>query len=106
MLFRNVQGRFINMMNIQIVYALPNNSTVIDFQVDEPTNVLQAIIKSNILSLCQIQLDEHLIGILGKRCELSEQVKDGDRIEIYRPLINDPKEIRRRKAALKNNDHR
>ncbi|MWN31488.1 RnfH family protein [Gilliamella sp. Pra-s65] len=91
------------MINIQVVYALPNNATVIDCNVDEQTNVLQAITKSNILSLCQIKLDEHLIGIYGKRCEPTQRVKAGDRIEIYRPLINDPKEIRRRKATQKNN---
>ncbi|WP_294610784.1 RnfH family protein [uncultured Gilliamella sp.] len=89
------------MISIQVVYALPNNSTIIDCEVDEQSNVLQAITKSNILSLCQIKLDDHLIGIYGKRCALTEWVKEGDRIEIYRPLINDPKEIRRRKAAQK-----
>ena len=89
------------MINIQVVYALPNQPTIIDCEVDEQTNILQAITKSNILSICQIKLDEHLVGIYGKRCELSEPVKDGDRIEIYRALINDPKEIRRKKAALK-----
>ncbi|SCB78672.1 hypothetical protein GA0061081_101293 [Gilliamella bombicola] len=90
------------MINIQVVYALPNNSTVIDCNVDEQTNVLQAITKSNILTICQIKLDEHLIGIYGKRCNLNELVKNGDRIELYRPLINDPKEIRRKKATQKN----
>jgi uncharacterized protein len=101
MRFRKEQGRYINMINIQVVYALPNQATIIDCSVDEQTNVLQAIAKSNILSICQIELDEHLVGIYGKRCELSEKVKDGDRIEIYRALINDPKEIRRKRAALK-----
>lgn len=99
--FHKGQGRYINMINIQVVYALPNQPTIIDCVVDEQTNILQAITKSNILSICQIKLDEHLVGIYGKRCELSEPVKDGDRIEIYRALINDPKEIRRKKAALK-----
>lgn len=101
--FLKEQGRYINMINIQVVYALPNQSTIIDCAVDEQTNVLQAITKSNILSICKIRLDEHLVGIYGKRCELNEQVKDGDRIEIYRALINDPKEIRRKKAVLKSN---
>ncbi|WP_334323110.1 RnfH family protein [Gilliamella apicola] len=89
------------MNSIQIVYALPNNPTIINCDVDEQMNVLQAITKSNILSICQIKLDEHLIGIYGKRCNLNDLVKNGDRIEIYRPLINDPKEIRRRRAAKK-----
>ena len=99
--FHKEQGRFIKMNSIQIVYALPNTPTIINCDVDEQTNVLQAITKSNILSICQIKLDEHLIGIYGKRCDLNDLVKNGDRIEIYRPLINDPKEIRRRRAAKK-----
>ncbi|SCB86118.1 hypothetical protein GA0061080_100690 [Gilliamella intestini] len=103
MRFQNEQGRFIKMIRIQIVYALPNNAIVIDCDVDEQTNVLQAITKSNILTICKIKLDDHLIGIYGKRCEPTQLVKNGDRIEIYRSLINDPKEIRRRKAAQKNN---
>jgi uncharacterized protein len=106
MRFHKEQGKYIKMINIQIVYALPNNVTVIDCEVDEKTNILQAIKKSNILSKCQIKLDENLVGIYGKRCDVNELVKNGDRIEIYRTLINDPKEIRRRKAAQKSNDER
>lgn len=90
------------MINVQVVYALPNQATLIDCSLDASSNILQAIIKSNILSVCQISLDNYTVGVYGKRCELTDLVKEGDRIEIYRPLINDPKEIRRKKAALKN----
>lgn len=89
------------MINIQVVYALPNNATIINCEVEDQSNILQAIKKSNILSLCHIALDNHFVGIYGKRCDLNDLVTNGDRIEIYRPLINDPKEIRRRKATQK-----
>ncbi len=101
MRFHKEQGRYIKMITIEVVYALPNNPTIIKCTVDKQTNVLQAITKSNILSICGIKLDENLVGIYGKRCQLTDQLNDGDRIEIYRTLINDPKEIRRARAALK-----
>lgn len=94
-------GKYINMINVQIVYALPGQATIIDCEVDDPCEVLNVITKSNILSLCKLNLSDHSIGIYGKLCQLTDFVKDGDRIEIYRSLINDPKEIRRKRAALR-----
>lgn len=93
----------INMINVQIVYALPHEQTVIACQIDEQATVLQAITQSHILTKCHISLADHSVGIYGRLCELTEPLKEGDRIEIYRPLINDPKEIRRKKAALRRN---
>lgn len=90
-----------HMLNIQIVYALPEKPTMVDCQVADGCDVLQAITQSNILSQCQINLTDHYVGIYGKLVELTQLVNNGDRIEIYRKLINDPKEIRRKRAALK-----
>ncbi|MDF7671289.1 RnfH family protein [Orbaceae bacterium ESL0721] len=89
------------MITVQIVYAKPDKQTIINYQVEAGSNILQAILKSNILAECQITLDDHKVGIYGNLCALTDEVKEGDRIEIYRPLINDPKEIRRRRAALR-----
>lgn len=86
------------MIDIQIVYALPENPTIIDFQVASGTDVQNAILDSKILETCQINLANHKIGIYGNLIELNHCLKDGDRIEIYRSLINDPKEIRRQRA--------
>lgn len=86
------------MIKIQVVYALPEKPTIIECKLPDSSDVLQAITASNILSDCHISLESHKVGIYGKLVELSQELRDGDRIEIYRPLINDPKEIRRRRA--------
>ena len=47
------------------------------------------------------RLEGHAFGIFGKRVELDRRLNDGDRVEIYRPLVLDPKEARRRRALKK-----
>ena len=47
----------------------------------------------------EIDLRENKVGIYSRPAKLTDQLKDGDRIEIYRPLLADPKEIRRKRAA-------
>jgi len=91
------------MINVQIVYALPENPIIIDCSVDNDCSVEQAITKSNILLLHHLSLDKHQIGIYGKPAALTDRLKEGDRIEIYRPLINDPKEIRRKRSIRQQN---
>ncbi|WP_392563040.1 RnfH family protein [Orbus sturtevantii] len=86
------------MINIQIVYALPENPMIIDCSVDNNCTVEQAIAQSNILQQHNLTLENHQIGIYGKPIALNDRLNDGDRIEIYRPLINDPKEIRRKRS--------
>ena len=72
-----------NQINIEIAYALPDRYYLKSFKVDEGTMIQTAILQSGIL----------------RPAKLTDQLKDGDRIEIYRPLLADPKEIRRKRAA-------
>ena len=59
-----------------------------------------AILQSGILQqFTEIDLRENKVGIYSRPAKLTDQLKDGDRIEIYRPLLADPKEIRRKRAA-------
>lgn len=46
----------------------------------------------------EIDLDRQPVGVFGRHCRLQDPLRDGDRVEIYRPLIADPKEMRRRRA--------
>nr|WP_230458782.1 RnfH family protein [Legionella pneumophila] len=62
--------------------------------------VEEALIKSNIYSICP-ETRELLVGVYGKRVSVDQVLKEGDRIEIYRPLILDPKEKRRKLAQFK-----
>ena len=59
-----------------------------------------AILQSGILQqFTEIDLRENKVGIYSRPAKLTDQLKDGERIEIYRPLLADPKEIRRKRAA-------
>ncbi|MDP4982789.1 RnfH family protein [Pseudoalteromonas tunicata] len=87
------------MINIEIVFALPDSATSLKLQVAEHTTVEEAISGSGILEKCpEIDADNLSVGIWNRTCKLHQQLQDGDRIEIYRPLIADPKDARRRRA--------
>ena len=87
-----------NQINIEIAYALPDRYYLKSFKVDEGTMIQTAILQSGILQQFT-DLRENKVGIYSRPAKLTDQLKDGDRIEIYRPLLADPKEIRRKRAA-------
>lgn len=87
------------MKSIDIVYALPDTATTVTFKTDDELTVEEVITQCGILEKCpEIDLTSLAVGIWNRTCKLNQAVKDGDRIEIYRPLIADPKEARRRRA--------
>lgn len=87
------------MLDIEVAYARPDQQYLIVLSVPEETTVETAIALSGILTLCpEIGQTELMLGIFGERCLPDQPVKSGDRIEIYRPLLMDPKESRRRRA--------
>ncbi|MEX4603611.1 RnfH family protein [Haemophilus influenzae] len=89
-----------NQINIEIAYALPERYYLKSFQVDEGISVQTAIMQSGILNqFPEIDLSTNKIGIFSRPTKLTDVLKEGDRIEIYRPLLADPKEIRRKRAA-------
>ncbi|MBB71025.1 MAG: RnfH family protein [Legionellales bacterium] len=82
-------------MNIEIVYALPDEQELLTLTVAAGTTVQQAIEASNILTKYpEIDLNENKVGIFSKLVSLDTVLRDKDRIEIYRPLTIDPKEAR------------
>ncbi|TCP95762.1 hypothetical protein EDC44_10743 [Cricetibacter osteomyelitidis] len=87
-------------ISIEIVYAYPERHYLKRFTLDEGTTVQAAIVQSGILQQFQeINLAENKVGIFSRPVKLTDTLNDGDRIEIYRPLLADPKEIRRKRAA-------
>ena len=87
-------------INIEIAYALSERYYLKPFKVDEGTMVQTAILHSGILQqFTEIDLRENKVGIFSRPAKLNDVLKEGDRIEIYRPLLADPKEIRRKRAA-------
>jgi putative ubiquitin-RnfH superfamily antitoxin RatB of RatAB toxin-antitoxin module len=84
---------------IEVVYGTPNRQELISLLIAAGANVEQAINESGILNeFTEIDLAINKVGIWNRVAKLSDVVKDLDRIEIYRPLIADPKEVRKRRA--------
>jgi putative ubiquitin-RnfH superfamily antitoxin RatB of RatAB toxin-antitoxin module len=91
-----------NEILVEIAYALPEEQVIISIKVPTIFNVQQAIEKSGIQKkFPSIDLSKNKVGIFGKKTTLDHTLNDRDRIEIYRPLILDPKEMRRKRAAKK-----
>ena len=89
-------------IDVEVAYATPKKQLIIPVKVSKGTNIKQAIEKSGIQKeFADIDLNINHVGIFGKKTTLNHVLVEKDRIEIYRPLIIDPKEQRRRKAADK-----
>ena len=87
-------------INIEVAYATPDEQIIKAINVDVGTTAEAALIQSGMLSrFSEIDLNDNKIGVFGKVIKKDAVLKSGDRIEIYRPLIADPKEIRRKRAA-------
>jgi putative ubiquitin-RnfH superfamily antitoxin RatB of RatAB toxin-antitoxin module len=90
-------------LKIEVVYALRDEQTLITLEVEEGATVAQAIERSGILSRHpDITLVRGRIGVFGKPVEPGTALHDGDRVEIYRALVADPKEARRRRVRTTN----
>ena len=86
-------------INIEAVYALPDEQTLFRQSVPEGATVAEAIQLCGILEKYpEIDLATNKLGIFGKLAKADTVLRDKDRIEIYRPLIADPKEVRRKRA--------
>lgn len=92
------------MIHVEVAYALPDEQKIIKINVHPETTVYEAIIQSKMHEYFpQIRIDTDPVGIFGRAVKNPKEVvlREGDRIEIYRPLLADPKEVRARKAAEK-----
>ncbi len=87
------------MFNIEVVYGLPNKQDSRRISVERLCTVIQAIELSDILAdHPEIDLGKNKVGVFGQLMALDHILQDGDRVEIYRPLIIDPKVARRLRA--------
>ncbi|MEL2241891.1 RnfH family protein [Leclercia adecarboxylata] len=84
---------------VEVAYALPEKQYLQRVTLEEGATVEEAIRASGLLTLRNdIDLAKNKVGIYSRPVKLADTVKDGDRVEIYRPLIADPKELRRQRA--------
>lgn len=90
----------IETINVEVAYALPEKQVILPVNVDAGTTIGGAIVQSGImLEFPDLDIEHADVGIFGKVAQMTTVLQDGDRVEIYRPLIADPKEVRRKRAA-------
>ncbi|MDF2181252.1 RnfH family protein [Neptuniibacter sp. CAU 1671] len=91
-------------MLVEVAYALPTEQRIIAVQVPDGATAYEAVMKSGIVEVFpQIDPDNDPMGIFGKAMKDPKEtvLSEGQRVEIYRPLIADPKEARAKRAAKK-----
>ena len=89
-----------NSMMVEVIYALPEEQILFNVALNVAVTVKDVILQSKILEeYSELDIDSMDVGLFGKATKMEQIVRDKDRIEIYRPLIADPKEVRKRKAA-------
>jgi len=87
------------MLNVEVCYALPDKQTLLSLNVEASATIEDIIHQSGILELHpEIDLSSNKVGVFSKLSKLSDTLHEGDRIEIYRPLLIDPKEVRKQRA--------
>ena len=88
------------MIHVEVAYALANKQTILALDVPVGTTAIEAARQSGIADKFEdIDLDNAKLGIFAKVVSPSQVLHAGDRVEIYRPLIADPKEVRKARAA-------
>ncbi|MBT3047384.1 MAG: RnfH family protein [gamma proteobacterium symbiont of Ctena orbiculata] len=87
-------------MKFEVAFGTLDEQALLTVESAEPLTAKQAIEASGILErFPEIDLKTNKIGIFGKATKLDALLSEGDRVEIYRPLIADPKEARKKRAA-------
>lgn len=87
-------------IRVEVAYARPDRQLILPVEVPAGTTALEAIRLSGIEEeFPEIDLGRNRIGVFGKLCKPARVLEDGERVEIYRPLTADPKQVRRELAA-------
>lgn len=89
-------------LSVQVCYATPQHTFLRGLRVPVGTTLRQAVELSGLLdAVAGIDLEACPVGIYGKKKTLATLLREQDRVEVYRPLIADPKDARRRRAGKK-----
>ena len=90
----------LDLIRIEVVYAMPTRQAVVKLRLPAQSTVLAAIEASGLLQKYpEIDLEKNKLGVFAKLTRVDTLLRDQDRVEIYRPLIADPKEVRKKRAA-------
>lgn len=94
-------------LRVTVVHALPERQWLLAVALPAGCVVEDAIVASGITrSVPGLEVDARRVGVFGKPCDLRTPLRDGDRVELYRPLAIDPKEVRRKRAEAATSDQR
>ncbi len=86
-------------ISVEVVLATPERQVLLALRVRKESSVAEVIAASGIASrFPDLPLDDMPTGIWGKAVSRDSKVREGDRVELYRPLLTDPREARRRRA--------
>ena len=88
-------------IQVEVAYALPDKQMIIELSVEEGASLYDAALASGIADkFAELDLETSEMGIFGKgeKDPKAAILREGDRVEIYRPLIADPKEVRKKRA--------
>ena len=88
-------------VNIELIYALPDTQELLRLTVPAGTTLRQALETSGLPAKYGVDVASGKFGIYGKQAKPDTILRDRDRVEIYRPLIADPKEMRKARVADK-----
>lgn len=101
-MYMEVKEKFSTIL-VEVAYALPDTQKIIALNVPKNCTVIEAVKQSKITEhFPEIDIENDKMGIFGKLIKSKDQVlQPGDRVEIYRPLVADPKEMRKQRAAQK-----
>ncbi|MCP1727004.1 putative ubiquitin-RnfH superfamily antitoxin RatB of RatAB toxin-antitoxin module [Natronospira proteinivora] len=86
-------------ISVEVAYARPERQEILVLEVEVGTTAEEAVNRSGIAKLFpEIDLKESRVGIFGRLVKADQVLREGDRVEVYRPLKADPKEVRRQRA--------
>lgn len=89
-----------NKIRVEVAYAKLDEQVLLELEVDAGITLKEAVELTSILEqFPEVDLAINKVGIFGKLAKLDAKLTEGDRVEIYRPLIADPKEQRKKRAA-------
>lgn len=86
-------------IRVEVVLAMPERQELVELELAAGSTVADAISRSRIVERFDgFELDLEKVGIFGRKASPDQVLREGDRVELYRPLIADPKEVRRQRA--------
>ncbi|MDH4020858.1 MAG: RnfH family protein [Xanthomonadales bacterium] len=87
------------LIQVEVVLAMADRQELVELEVAVGTTIAEAISQSGVPGMFEcFELNLENVGVFGRKASSEQILQAGDRVEIYRPLIADPKEVRRQRA--------